>query len=114
LNIFDDLNHKLPRLENELYSNPFRETNTTVFGTPFDFALVKIVWAKAEKEFGYFFFRKDSFGRSIALHDFGNKSKHGWEIHHIIPVSEGGTDDLSNLEPLHWESHLEKGEDQFF
>lgn len=30
-------------------------------------------------------------------------SAYGWEIHHVNP---NGTDDLSNLIPLHWENNL--------
>ncbi len=34
----------------------------------------------------------------------------GWEIDHIKPVSESGTDDLSNLQPLQWENNRLKGD----
>lgn len=36
-------------------------------------------------------------------------SDYGWEIDHIKPCSKGGTDTLTNLQPLHWETNREKG-----
>ena len=35
-------------------------------------------------------------------------SDYGWEIDHTKPVSEGGSDDLSNLRPLQWENNATK------
>lgn len=111
MSIFGEISQALPNPGNKQFSNPAREPNTTIYGTPFDSVTVKIVWVKAEKEFGYFYFRKDIYGRSMGMQDFGKKNEHGWEIDHIIPVSKGGTDDLSNLQPLHWRSNLEKGDE---
>jgi len=37
-------------------------------------------------------------------------SKYGWEIDHIMPTSLGGTDDVGNLQPLHWENNRKKGD----
>lgn len=34
-----------------------------------------------------------------------------WEIDRIKPVSHGGTDELSNLQPLQWENNRKKNED---
>ena len=34
-------------------------------------------------------------------------SIYGWEIDHIKPKKDGGSDDLSNLRPLQWEANLD-------
>jgi|SRR5437588_8315770 len=51
--------------------------------------------------------RKDECGAWINRADYGNRdSQFGWEIGHIKSVSEGGTDDISNLRPLQWENNV--------
>ena len=44
--------------------------------------------------------RRDAYGKT--------DSEYGWNIDHIKPVAKGGSDDISNLQPLHWENNASK------
>ena len=56
-------------------------------------------------------FRKDACGAWMKFGQHGDRdATYGWEIDHIIPVVRGGTDALSNLQPLHWKNNAEKGD----
>ena len=87
-----------------------REWSTRVDGSPFDQATIDAVWAKATREEGYNSFRIDRCGAVIHRADYGKTDKFGWEIDHNKPVAHGGTDELSNLQPLHWENNRHKGD----
>ena len=54
-------------------------------------------------------YRYDIAGNIIAYLAYGDrKSPFGWEKDHIVPVSEGGSDALSNLRPLHWRANASR------
>jgi len=84
-----------------------------MFIKTFDDATVEAVWRKGAIVFGQnsMKVRKDACGATIWREKYGNRdSSFGWEIDHIKPISADGTDNLFNLQPLHWKNNAAKGE----
>lgn len=75
-------------------------------------SLIEQVWQKANPVEGYdeTKWRKDFAGAWIQRNQFGIRSEYGWEIDHMLPKSMGGSDEASNLLPMHWRNNVCKAD----
>lgn len=82
-------------------------------GSPWSQAEIDAVWKKAIylSGTGATEHRKDKCGSIIQYDKFGDASTSlGWEIDHINPTTNSGTDDITNLQALRWENNRRKGD----
>ncbi len=92
----------------------FRESGSSRSGASFDAWTIQAVWAKGTAVLGIDprLFRKDTCGAWMQRDKYGDTTPNGmgWEVDHVTPVSNGGTDDIWNLQPLQWQNNRGKGD----
>jgi hypothetical protein len=90
-----------------------KKTSSKTSGGSFNDLEIATVWSKALGIPGQDMrlWRQDQCGAYMYRDHYSNtNSKWGWEIDHIQPVAHRGTDDLSNLQALHWQNNRRKGD----
>ncbi len=88
-----------------------RKRNTNKDGNAWTQKQIEQVWGKGIliPHFSPESWRLDKCGVIIKFDEFGNEnSEYGWEIDHIISVSNEGNDNIENLQPLNWINNVVK------
>jgi 5-methylcytosine-specific restriction endonuclease McrA len=94
-----------------------RIPNTTKEGYAWKPETILAVWSKGRviPNFSPAVWRWDKCGRVMKFSEHGNRqSEYGWEIDHILAVANGGSDELSNLQPLNWAMNVNKSDNLFW
>jgi hypothetical protein len=90
-----------------------RKHSTTRDGSNFSDQAIEAVWSKATvvPDYDSRVYRKDRCGAWIQRSAYGDvDNEWGWEVDHDKPVALGGSDDLANLQPLHWKNNRYKAD----
>ena len=92
--------------QDEIQLPQTRIHNSARDGKPYNHETIRSVWEKANRQPGFETFSLDHRGTTINVFEYGKRSAYGWVIDRIVPIVNGGTDDISNLRPIHWK-HFE-------
>jgi 5-methylcytosine-specific restriction endonuclease McrA len=90
-----------------------RQPNTDRQGNSFPAGTIKKVWEKGQviPDYSADIWRWDKCGQVMKFSEHGDRSSDtGWEIDHINPVSNNGSDDIDNLQPLNWKNNSNKSD----
>lgn len=73
---------------------------------------IEAVWSKGFTVYGLNpnEWRKDACGAWMKRSEYGQCTECGWEIDHVQPKEKGGSDELSNFQPLQWENNRYKSD----
>lgn len=75
---------------------------------------ISMVWDKAKPINGLYEslgIREDVYGSLIKQNEYGNRSSFlGWEVDHINPKKNSGSNHISNLQPLYYRNNLQKSD----
>ncbi len=93
--------------------NVMRKANTDKDGNSWSEAMKLRIWRKgtdiplkSNTEW-----KRDKCGSAMKYSEYGNRnSVYGWEIDHINPISNNGSDNLDNLQPLNWAHNASKSD----
>ncbi|WP_051183009.1 HNH endonuclease [Desulfocurvibacter africanus] len=98
--------------DNWLYDSSPGKLGTSKSGGPFLPDTIARVWLNANRSPNHDpeMYRLDPCGKLIRRDLYGDYSEMGWEIDHIKPVFHGGTDDIWNLQAMHWHNNRVKSD----